>query len=104
MYGDDKQNPKKASYCIEDNRGNDMDSDFSVFIRDLEDISNDNIRDVDSPLFESLFGNQSENLFGNLNQDDIDKNAVTSLKTEDEIRDYLNSIGMIEDKSMLSPY
>ncbi len=52
--------PNRAAFAIRYDSINYYDSGPVLFVADLDDPSNDNIRDVKHPEFEKLFGNSSE--------------------------------------------
>lgn len=82
MYGEPLK-PKRTAFTIEDD---DNESGFAVYLTDLDDPSNDGVRDVDHPEFEVKFGNMAENLF----------EPSSSKMTKAEARAWLLSIGMTE--------
>jgi hypothetical protein len=83
MYGE-SLDPEKTSFGIWMD-----DNEIVIFLNDDEDDSNDDIRDVDHPLFDLYFDNTCECMF-----------TTSFYKTIDEAREMLLSFGMTEDKSL----
>ena len=109
MYGE-LLKPNRAGFffeasCTDDDYEGDYFDDyngtensFSIFVRDLDDKSNDGVRDVDHPDFDKYWGNECENMFGPFNKDEIEE-GFEPLNTKTKAREWLISIGMIELKN-----
>lgn len=103
MYGK-PLDPKKTTFAI----GNDG-GQIYVTLMDQEDDDNDDVREVDHPDWDILFGNAMENVFEPWDQAFIDNELKASgrsdklkeLTTVDEVRNYLLSIGMTEDQTAM---
>lgn len=96
MYGKPLK-PQKTSFTIEDSDLND--GGFTIYLTDLEEPSNDDVRDVDHPDFDILWGNAMENVFEPWDQEWIDNHEERKLKaitTKKMAREWLLSIGMTE--------
>lgn len=86
MYGQ-PLNPKRTSFAIHDWDGDNC--DFAVFLTDMDDESNDDVREVDHPDWEDKFDNAMENVFE-------PKDAF--LFSRKNCKQYLLSLGMTEDE------
>ncbi len=77
---------------------------FQIFLLDLEDPSNDDIRDVVHPDFDALWGNSCECVFEPWKQSWIDKYSknknLKALTNSHDARQWLISIGMKEDPTL----
>jgi len=87
MYGK-PLDPKKTSFMIIDTYGGD--EGIMIGLVDLEEPDNDGIRDVDHPDFERMFGNDMECVFSS--------NPDNGLETEEDVKNWLLSIGMVEEQ------
>lgn len=93
MYGQ-PLDPTKTTFDVQV----DDDGSIMVFLQDQEDPDNDDVRDVDHPDFDKLFGNECENIFSPWTQEQIDdyhpNSGLKALKTKRQVVDYLLSLGM----------
>lgn len=100
MYGE-TLDPKKTGFAVS------MDSDYdeerpTLYLSDLEDPDNDDIRDVGHPDFDILFGNMCECVFETNDQFSVSRENpnLSALNTVEETRQWCLSIGMTEDPNL----
>lgn len=97
MYGQPLK-PNRASFEFFEDEG-----EFTIHVSDLDDPSNDDVRDVDHPDWDTLWGNEMENVFSPWDQDTVrngfygDKPSdLQPLTNKNKARAWLLSIGMTE--------
>ena len=97
MYGE-LLKPNRAGFFFEPSAwsGKESNKEFSIFIKDLDDKSNDGVRDLDHPDFDKFWGNDCENTFSPLAEDEIEDEKLKALSTKAKARKWLLSIGLIE--------
>jgi hypothetical protein len=91
MYGQPLQ-PNRAdfTFCAGENGDDPTETDFSIGVGDLDDPKNDDIREVDHPLWEDFWDNICENAFV------PNTDPGETLDTMTKARAWLLSIGMTE--------
>lgn len=92
MYGQ-PLDPKRTAFTFYGDCWDDKltETNFSIYLTDLDDPSNDDVRDVDHPDFDTYWGNAMENVF-----EPNDPYIGEALDTQTKARQWLLSIGMIE--------
>lgn len=75
---------------------------FKIYIEDLDETDNDDIRGVDHPLWDILWCNECECVFKPMSQKSVDptQNYLMALVDSNDARVWLLSIGMVEDSSL----
>ena len=104
MYGQ-PLDPKRTSFAISDEDGV-----ITLWVVDLDEEDNDDIRDINHPDFDNYWSNAMECVFELNDQDMINflirlnknkaKTLKPPLKTMEEARNWCLSIGMVEDKEL----
>ncbi len=101
MYGQ-PLDPKKTTFAVTQDPDYDEDRP-TLFLADLDDDDNDDVREISHPDFDILWSNDCENIFSSNDQFYVSKSrkhGLMALNTVEEARQWCLSVGMTEDTDL----